>query len=76
MPGYTHKNLKQVKDMAPTLGADAGFEARFARGELDCERSGMTYYRYEPGTRTPFGHRRGPRRGRDRARLVVGLGRR
>ena len=57
MPGFTKKNLKQVKDMAPTLGADAGFEARFARGELDCERSGMTYFRYGPGGRTPFGHR-------------------
>ena len=57
MPGYTKKNLKEVKNMAPPEAAETGFEGRFARGELDCERSGMTYFRYGPNGRTPFGHR-------------------
>ncbi len=57
MPGYTKKNLKQVENAAPSLGADAGFEVHFAREALDCERSGMTYFRYGPNGRTPFGHR-------------------
>ena len=57
MPGYTKKNLNEVKDMAPPEAAETGFEAHFARGELECERSGMTLFRYGSNGRTPFGHR-------------------
>jgi quercetin dioxygenase-like cupin family protein len=57
MPGYTQKNLKQVEDLAPKYGMDDTLEAHFARGALECERSGMSYFRYQPNGRTPFGHR-------------------
>ena len=57
MADYTHKNLKDVEDLAPSFGMDDTLEAHFARGALDCEKSGMSYFRYEPNGRTPFGHR-------------------
>jgi mannose-6-phosphate isomerase-like protein (cupin superfamily) len=56
MPGYTRVNLRSdVKDMAPEFGME-GVEARFARKNLDLEKSGLTYFRLGPGFRTPFGH--------------------
>src|SRR5256714_3552708 len=58
MPGYTHVNLGEVEDQAPQFGIE-GLEARFAREALDCEKGGMSYFRYKPGARTPFGHRHG-----------------
>jgi quercetin dioxygenase-like cupin family protein len=57
MAGYTHLNLKDVEDMAPKFGYSPGLESRFARSALDCEKSGMTYYKVAPGFRVPFGHR-------------------
>lgn len=49
--GHTLRNLRQVKDLAP----DAGFadiqEARFARGELDAEATGLAYHVLRPGKR-------------------------
>ncbi len=54
MPDYTIKNLKDVENSA----ADrvTGLEARFARKHLDSKHLGISYFRYEPGFRTPFGH--------------------
>jgi hypothetical protein len=58
MAGYTIKNLKDdVEDMAPKFGFAPNLEARFARDELECEKSGLSYQRYAPNFRTPFGHR-------------------
>jgi quercetin dioxygenase-like cupin family protein len=57
MPDYTHVNLKQVEDLAPKFGVAPGLESRFAREALNCEKSGMSYFRIAPGFRTPFGHR-------------------
>jgi quercetin dioxygenase-like cupin family protein len=57
MPDYTHVNLKQVEDLAPKFGLAPGLESRFAREALNCEKSGMSYFRIAPGFRTPFGHR-------------------
>jgi mannose-6-phosphate isomerase-like protein (cupin superfamily) len=57
MAGYTHVNLKQVEDMAPKFGLSPGLESRFAREALDCEKSGMSYYKVAPNFRTPFGHK-------------------
>jgi quercetin dioxygenase-like cupin family protein len=53
MPSYSVKNLKQVDDAA----ADReGVEARFGRKHLDSDHLGVSYFRYAPGFRTPFGH--------------------
>jgi mannose-6-phosphate isomerase-like protein (cupin superfamily) len=58
MTGYTHLNLKQdVEDMAPSFDQSPSMEARFARGPLELEQSGMTYFRLAPGFRVPFGHK-------------------
>ena len=57
MAGYSLKNLKEVEDAAPKFGYAPDLEARFARGELELERSGMSYQRLAPNVRGPFGHR-------------------
>ncbi len=57
MADYTIKNLKEVEDSAPKFGMPAGIEARFARTDLEFEGSGLSYQRFEPGFRMPFGHR-------------------
>jgi mannose-6-phosphate isomerase-like protein (cupin superfamily) len=57
MAGYTVVNLKtDVKDMAPQFGM-TGLEARFARTNLELEKSGISYFKIEPELRMPFGHR-------------------
>ena len=56
MAGYTRVNLKaEVEDMAPQHGIE-GIESRFARKNLELENSGLSYFRLDPGFRTPFGH--------------------
>jgi quercetin dioxygenase-like cupin family protein len=56
MAAYTRVNLKSdVKDMAPEFGMD-GIESRFARTNLELEKSGVSYFRLDPGYRAPFGH--------------------
>jgi quercetin dioxygenase-like cupin family protein len=56
MAAYTRVNLKSdVKDMAPQFGMD-GIESRFARTNLELEKSGLSYFRLDPGYRAPFGH--------------------
>jgi mannose-6-phosphate isomerase-like protein (cupin superfamily) len=54
---YTIKNLREVKDMA--AGSDFGErqEARFARGDLEAEHTGVAYQIVKPGKRQAFGHR-------------------
>jgi mannose-6-phosphate isomerase-like protein (cupin superfamily) len=54
---YTIVNLKDVEDQAPKFGLSPNLEARFAKGPLDLERSGLSYQRYAPNFRGPFGHR-------------------
>jgi mannose-6-phosphate isomerase-like protein (cupin superfamily) len=57
MPDYTRVNLKQdVEDSAQKHGLAPDLEARFPSQDLGLERSGMSYQRYEPGHRLPFGH--------------------
>jgi quercetin dioxygenase-like cupin family protein len=53
MPDFTTVNLKQVE---ASTSAPPGLEARLARGPLRTEHLGVSYFRYEPGVRTPFGH--------------------
>lgn len=55
MSDYTLKNLMDVKNMAADRGYD--MEARFARGEIESEHLGVSYFRYAPNFRVPFGHR-------------------
>jgi mannose-6-phosphate isomerase-like protein (cupin superfamily) len=57
MSDYTIKNLKEVDDSAVGFGLSPNIEARFARKPLDCEKSGVSYERYAPNYRMPFGHR-------------------
>ncbi len=57
MSDYTHRNLKDVDDLAPQFGMSPQIEARFAREALECERGGLSYQRLAPGARAPFGHR-------------------
>jgi mannose-6-phosphate isomerase-like protein (cupin superfamily) len=54
---YTIKNLKEVEDAAPRFGMAPGMEARFARRALETEQLGVSYERYAPNFRGPFGHR-------------------
>lgn len=59
MPGYTIKNLREVKDVAPDGGVSDYIEARFAHEDLDSERSGISYQVMKAGQRQPFAHRHG-----------------
>lgn len=54
--GYTHRNLRLVKDLAPDYGFSEVQEARFARGELDAASTGLAYHVLRPGKRQ-FAHR-------------------
>lgn len=54
---FTRKRLTDVKDSAPEFGLDEVQEARFAKGDLDAEDTGVSHHRLKPGKRTPFGHR-------------------
>jgi mannose-6-phosphate isomerase-like protein (cupin superfamily) len=57
MSGYTKVNLKsEVENMAEGR-MPPGIEAHFAKGALDCEKSGVTYYKLEPDFHPPFGHK-------------------
>jgi uncharacterized cupin superfamily protein len=53
MSGFTVANLKEVE---ASISAPPGLEARVAREQVGSVRLGVSYFRYEPGVRTPFGH--------------------
>jgi mannose-6-phosphate isomerase-like protein (cupin superfamily) len=53
MSDFTIKNLKDIEDAAKDT---ADVEARFARKFLDSDHLGVSYFRYGPGFRAPFGH--------------------
>ena len=54
---FTHKKLTDVKDSAPEFGMEDVQEARFAKGDLEAERTGLSHLRLKSEQRTPFGHR-------------------
>jgi mannose-6-phosphate isomerase-like protein (cupin superfamily) len=57
MAEHTVVNLKRdVEDMAPKFGLEAGIEARFARAPLGMEKGGLGYFKLGPDFKTPFGH--------------------
>jgi len=54
---YTVRNLKSdVEDQAPNFGMSPDIEARFARGPLELQSSGVSYQKVAPDFRVPFGH--------------------
>jgi mannose-6-phosphate isomerase-like protein (cupin superfamily) len=56
--GYTLRNLKDdVENVAPKFGMAPAVEAHFARKSLETGLLGATYFRVEPDSRLPFGHR-------------------
>ena len=57
MSGYTHINLKEVEDQAPKFELSPHIEMRMARVALGLENSGVSYQRFAPNFRLPFGHR-------------------
>ena len=60
MADYTVVNFKSdVEDMAPKFGYSPGLESRFARKNLELEKSGVGYYKLAPDFETPFGHTHG-----------------
>jgi len=59
MAGYTIKNLREVKDVAPDGGVSDYIEARFAHEDLDSEASGISYQVVKAGQRQPFAHKHG-----------------
>ena len=54
---HTIKNLRDVQDVAPGAGFDDVQEARFCRGDLDAEQTGLALMRVKPGQRQGFAHR-------------------
>jgi mannose-6-phosphate isomerase-like protein (cupin superfamily) len=54
---FTHKKLTDVEDSAPEFGMGEIQEARFAKKDLDAEKTGVSHHRLKPGQRTPFGHK-------------------
>jgi uncharacterized cupin superfamily protein len=56
MAPYTRTNLLEADDSSPD-GLD--MEARFARKHLGSRELGVSYFRYGPGVRPPYGHRHG-----------------
>ena len=57
MSDYTKKNLHDVEDAAVKHGFSETQMARFAGGDLDCERIGLALEGVKPGARQAFGHR-------------------
>jgi mannose-6-phosphate isomerase-like protein (cupin superfamily) len=57
MSAYTHKNLSEVNDAAPGFGFGEMGEVRFAKDDLDAERTGITHLKLNPGVRMPFAHK-------------------
>jgi len=54
---YTVVNFKSdVEDMAPRFGYSPGMESRFARKNLELEKSGVSYFKLAPDFEIPFGH--------------------
>jgi quercetin dioxygenase-like cupin family protein len=66
MPDFTIKNLMDVENAVSDPGS--GLDARFARKHLDSEHLGVSLFRYQPGYRSPFGHRH---REQEEAYIVV-----
>jgi mannose-6-phosphate isomerase-like protein (cupin superfamily) len=56
---YAKKNLRNVEDMAVKHGLSATQQARFPRGDLGAEQTGLNYLIVKAGQREAFAHRHG-----------------
>ncbi len=54
---FTVMRLTDVKDSAQEFGVGDDMEVRFAKDDLDAERTGVSHHRLKPSKRQPFGHR-------------------
>jgi mannose-6-phosphate isomerase-like protein (cupin superfamily) len=54
---YTIRNLREVEDLAAKHGFGEAQEARFPRGDLEAQSTGVAYLILRPGKRQPFAHR-------------------
>ncbi len=54
---YAIRNLREVEDMAIKYGFSESQEARFPRGDLGAETTGLAYQVVRPGKRQAFAHR-------------------
>ena len=54
---HSIKNLREVHDVAPDAGFGDVQEARFARGDLEAEDTGLAYHVVKAGKRQAFAHR-------------------
>src|ERR1700760_3701807 len=57
MTDYTVTNLREVEDAAPKFGLAPAMEARFASGDLQLTKSGVSLQALAPDATHPFGHR-------------------
>jgi mannose-6-phosphate isomerase-like protein (cupin superfamily) len=55
MSSYAIANLKEMEDLAAEREGD--IEARIGRAHIESEHLGVSFFRYGPGYRSPFGHR-------------------
>jgi mannose-6-phosphate isomerase-like protein (cupin superfamily) len=54
---YTVKKLTDVEDSAPKFGLSEIQQARFAKDDLDAERTGVSHLRLNANRRQSFGHK-------------------
>ena len=54
---YTIRNLREVEDLAARHGFSETQEARFPRGDLGAQTTGVAYLILRPGKRQPFAQR-------------------
>ena len=57
MSNYAIKNFKDDIEDSGGARSEGKVEARFGRSQIDSEHLGVSYFRYAPGFRSPFGHR-------------------
>jgi mannose-6-phosphate isomerase-like protein (cupin superfamily) len=54
---YTLIKLTDVEDSAPKFGFSDNQEARFCRGDLEAQDTGVSFHRVKPGRRQGFAHK-------------------
>jgi uncharacterized cupin superfamily protein len=59
MPGFTVANLRDIEDSAVEFGYAPAMSARFARGALEAEQTGLSLQRLAPNCRGAFAHKHG-----------------
>lgn len=54
---FTLQKLTDVEDSAPKFGFEGIQEARFAKGDLETEQTGVSHHRLKANKRQPFAHK-------------------